>query len=381
MLATDQQAASSSVLLQHPGTLLPGDTYLRRTLPGRCRCAPQATELLRPPALVAGWERRASGPSSGPVLGTGRSGQSPMLGEAGGPPDRAADVPPRRWRKLRCPLVHLEGPGLYFCLQRRKEPRAAVRLSLTRQVQARVTEGKGGERGKKTPNPPCPALFPGTCCPPFSGARRYSGAVGSAAAGKRSSAPDGHPAGCRMAESAGRHRWLLSGEERRPLAGVAGGAAGRLLSLGLPLRPCAKGAVRGKQQLAKRRLAQTTAAGSRREVRGRGALRRALLLAIDCRARFVVGDILFGFFFFPLNLLFSPFASLLLLFSCSQTSSIKAGSCVRVCVAEGVMSLLIIIFLTINASLGTLPPLSTPCRSESARLRRPLPKTGVVTTC
>lgn len=37
-----------------------------------------------------------------------------MLGVPGGPRGRAATMLPHRRRRLRCPLVHLERPGLYF---------------------------------------------------------------------------------------------------------------------------------------------------------------------------------------------------------------------------------------------------------------------------
>lgn len=89
---------------------------------------------------------------------------------------------------------------VFLARPRRKEPRAAVRLSLPIQVQARVTEGKGGERGKETPNPPCPAPLHALSCPPSSGARRHPRAVGATAAGKGSSASAGYSACGRDAE-------------------------------------------------------------------------------------------------------------------------------------------------------------------------------------
>lgn len=48
--------------------------------------------------------------------------------------------------------------------------------------------------------------------------------------------------------------------------------------------------------------------------------------------------------------------------------------CVCVRIGEREMSLLIIIFLTINASHETRPPLTMPCRSGAARLRSRLPR-------
>lgn len=282
----------------------PGGPAARRRpppgpLPGRqrCRCALRAAELLRPPARCRRRPRTASQRpepgEAGPVLGGARTGRA-LPRAAGIPVARRAElqlVPPHRRRSLRCPPVHLERPGLYFCRPRRKEPRAAVRLGLPMQVQARVTEGKGGERGKETPNPPCPVPLPGIRCPPSPGARRQ---LGAAAAGQRRSAPAGHPAGGRgsrrgcLPEPAGRRRALVAAKERRGRRGcgqaaLPGAAAG---SRRRSRRPGDAAAGEGAP-------ARIAAAGPPREGRGRGALRWARLLPINYRAR------VFPPFFFP----------------------------------------------------------------------------------
>ncbi|XP_027504141.1 uncharacterized protein LOC113949569 [Corapipo altera] len=196
----------------------PGGSAARRHLPP-ARCPAGADALCE---LRSSFARSPLSPArNGEVAaGAGRSRTegSPVLGQPGGTPGRAAAVPPHRRRSLRCPLVHLERPGLYFCRPRRKEPPATVRLSLSMQVQARVTEGKGGEGGKETPNPPCPAPLPGIHCSPSPEAAWHP--VGAAAVGKRRSAPAGPPpAGAPQRGSlpvpAGRHR------ELRPRAGGA----------------------------------------------------------------------------------------------------------------------------------------------------------------
>lgn len=223
---------------------------------------------------------------------------------------------------------------MYFCWPWRKEPPAAVRLSLPMQVQARVTEGKEGERGKETPNSPFPAALPGIQCPPSPEAIRHP--VGAAAAGKRRSARPGTPPAA-AARRGRRAPALLSGRERRLRAGGArrergsgSGAAGgrRWLGLLLLLLPA-------QELLGKGRPARTAAAG-------RGALRRPRLRPIH--------------FFFSLP--FLSFPSLLLLLSCSQTSSINAVSFVCVCLCRGEGDVAFNYYFSNNQRITRDPPSS-----------------------
>lgn len=78
------------------------------------------------------------------------------------------------------PWLTSEGPARVSARPQRKERRTALRLGLPMQVQPRVTDGKGGERGKGTP---CPLRSA-----PTSAARPRPGLAGAAAAGERRSA-------------------------------------------------------------------------------------------------------------------------------------------------------------------------------------------------
>lgn len=268
----------------------------------------------------------------------GRGGRFPVLGEPGGSAGSAATVPPHRQRSLRIGggasavlWFTSKGPACISAWPWRKEPRAAVRLSLPVQVQARVTEGKGGERGKETPCPPYPAPLPGVRCPPSLGACRHPGAVGAAAAGKGRSAPAGHAppaAGARrgsLPQAASRHRGLLCGMERRLRSGgaqrerEADGAAGRLRSPGLPPGPGAGGHVPGKG-----RPAWTGAAeggtGPRSAPLGTAATK-------NCRARFLFIFFLSVFVSFSLPV---TFLSLL-----PDKFNKRWKFCVCVCVSGG----------------------------------------------
>lgn len=270
-----------------------------------------------------------------------------------------------------------KGPACISARPRRKEPRAAVRLSLPMQVQARVTEGKGGERGKETPDPPCPAPLLGIRCPSSSGARRHPGAVGAAAAGKGRSALSGHPACSRGAEGlppggggqapgvALRHGAAASARRSaagpgRP-AGLRGDCA-RWGSRWVPAQEAPPGG-RGRWGRGARRGPRLRDRGGR-DGRCRGALRCARLLPINYRACFPFFLSFFVSFSLPVT-----FPSLL-----PDKLNKRWKLCVCVGGAGGKMSLLIIIFLTINASHGTLPPLTMPCGSGAARLHSPLPK-------
>lgn len=253
--------------------MLVGDQRLHPEIPaGRPAARPEtptrSAACALPSSLPAavGWERRDSGRSRDiPGRDRGAAGRTiPRAGAARRPPRRAEAAPAHRRMSLRCPLAHLERHGLYFCRPRRMEPPAAVRLPM--QVQARVTEGKGGERGKETPNPPCPAPLPGIHCPPSPEALRHP--VGAAAAGKRRSARPGTPPAAAVRRGSG----------RAPRCSRAGAAA--------PGRRRAAGAGCGRAALAVAAAGTGTTSrwgrGARHgpRLRGRGALHRPRLLPI-----------------------------------------------------------------------------------------------------
>lgn len=218
-----------------------------------------------------------------------------------------------------------------------------------------------------SPRDPLPVLVRGS---PASrgrrGCRGREGAVGTVRAPRLQPGRGGAPSRRRRAGTGGcSPAWSGGfGQEERGGTGAAGGAAGRLRSLGLPLGPSAGGAAWGTRPLGKGCPARTAAAGPRREGRCRGALRCARLLPINYRACFPFFLSFFVSFSLPVT-----FPSLL-----PDKLNKRWKLCVCVGGAGGKMSLLIIIFLTINASHGTLPPLTMPCGSGAARLHSPLPK-------
>lgn len=131
--------------------------------PGRCqpgaaaRCQLRGS-LARP--LVAGRGRRGS---EKPEPGAAGPGGAPAWGaELRAQPQRSRRVDGGASSAVLC--FTSKGPACVSARLRRKERRAAVRLGLPVQVHPRVTEGKGGERGKGTP---CPA--PGSAARPRPG--------------------------------------------------------------------------------------------------------------------------------------------------------------------------------------------------------------------
>lgn len=293
-----------------------------------------ACPLLSPTTAASypGARRRRAGSRAG------WGGRSSVLGVPGGPPGRAATVPPHRRRSLRCPLVHLERPGLYFLPGLGGRSRGQQFVSASR---CRFKRGSPRKREvsaeRKHPTRRARLLSPP------SAARRRPGLAGVPGPSElpRPGRGPRHRPGSPLAAGARRCALLGDGGQAPEAAlrdGPAAPTGGAQPDRGG--RWCYGEAVLSGAPVGSRRRIRRpgdVAAGKGTPSAGRGgrdgyAERFAALLPINYPARLL----LFFYFFSPFPFLFH-FPSLLLFLLCSQASSINARSCV--CVGGGRMSL------------------------------------------
>lgn len=251
----------------------PGGPAARRRpppgpLPGRYRyrCALRAAELLRPPAAVAGRERRASGRSRekpGRCWGApGRGGRSPVLGASRWPAGQSCSWCRRIGGGASAVLWFTsKGPA---CISAGRVGRSRGQQSVSAS-RCRFKRGSprerevSAERKHQTRRAPFPS--PGSAARPRLGLAGSPGPSGPPRPGRDAR----HRAGTPPAAAV---RGGAASRSRRAGTGgcspeKSGGAAGRLRSLGLPPGPGAGAAVRGTRPLRKGRRRG-------RRLRGRG---------------------------------------------------------------------------------------------------------------